>query len=203
MSRGGARGPWRVHGVRTAFENPWITVSEYEVTRPDGVPGRYGVVSPANLAIAILPVHADGSVTFVGQHRFPTDRYEWELPEGGGPKADDPRDSARRELAEETGLRAAHWLRILDVDLSNSVTDEAGVGYIAWDLTQGEARPDGTEVLALRRLPFAEAVERAVAGEFRDLLTVAMLLKAHYMAQKGDLPDALARLLTAGEGPSL
>jgi len=194
-----ARGPWRVHGVRIAYENPWMQVIEHEATRPDGAPAVYAVMCPKHVAIAVLPIHADGQIEMVGQHRFATDRYEWELPEGGGRVGGDPLEDAKRELKEETGLTAKRWLQMLEVDLSNSITNEPAIGFIAWDLTEGEAEPEGTEVIAPRRLPFAEAVQRAVNGEFRDMLTVAMLMKAHYMATNGLLDAGLARAMLSGD----
>ncbi|MCR9267212.1 MAG: NUDIX hydrolase [Alphaproteobacteria bacterium] len=189
------RGPWLVHETRQAYQNPWIAVTEHDVTRPDGKPGVYGVVNFANLAMAILPVFEDGSIMLVGQHRFPQDRYSWEIPEGGGPLADDPLFSARRELKEETGLSAEHWREILRMDLSNSVTDEAAIGYLATGLTRGEAEPEGTEELETRQVPFRAALEDVSKGVISDALTVAMLLRAYYMAQEGELDRALANAL--------
>ena len=193
------RGPWQVLDRRTSYENPWMRVIDHDVIRPDGAPALYGVMSPSNYAIIVLPVHSDGTITMVGQHRFATDRYEWELPEGGGAKTDMPLDSAKRELREETGLSAEHWVETFRSDLSNSITDETGFGFIAWDLTQGESEPDGTEILSLRRLPFVEAVACAARGEFRDMPTVAMLMLTHYMAVSGGLEADLSRTLL-GQG---
>ncbi|MEE2567070.1 NUDIX hydrolase [Hyphobacterium marinum] len=193
------RGPWQVLETRLAYENPWMRVVDHDVIRPDGKPGRYGVMVPANYAIIVLPVHDDGTITLVGQHRFATDRYEWELPEGGGPKTDTPLDSAQRELREETGLTATHWKETFRADLSNSITDETGFGFIAWGLTEGEPDPDGTEILATQRLAFLEAVARAAKGEYRDMPTVAMLMLTHYMAVSGQLEEDLTGLLL-GQG---
>ena len=81
----GSRGPWQVGASRTVYENPWLRLTEHDVTRPDGEPGLYGVVEFANLAIAVLPLFEDGTTVLVGQHRFPQDKYSWEIPEGGGP----------------------------------------------------------------------------------------------------------------------
>ena len=187
-----SRGPWQVHGTLTVYENPWLKVEAHDVTRPDGRPGIYGVVGFANIAIAVLPLFADGTTVLVGQHRFPQDAYSWEIPEGGGPLDVAPLDSAKRELKEETGLSAEHWQEILQMDLSNSVTDERAVGYIATGLTEGEADPDGTEDLRTRHLPFREALHEAMSGTIRDALTVAMLLRAYYMAMEGELDETLA-----------
>ena len=59
------RGPWTVHDSRTAYENPWMKIVEHDVTHPDGKPGVYGVMTPAHVAVAVVPLHADGSVTLV------------------------------------------------------------------------------------------------------------------------------------------
>src|SRR5262249_4307897 len=116
--------PWKRGAESLVYENPWIRVSHHEAVAPTGRPAQYGVVSFKNLAIAVLPLHEDGTVTLVGQNRFAFMDYSWELPEGGSPRGEDPLEGARRELAEETGLKAAEWRKVLQAQLSNSVTDE-------------------------------------------------------------------------------
>mgnify|MGYP003672182930 CR=1 FL=1 len=189
------RGPWTIHAERIAFESPWMRVHEFDVTQPDGRPGMYAVMSPRNLALVVLPLHADGRVTLVGQHRFALDRYSWELPAGGGELDGDPVEGARRELREETGLSADRWSEILQLDLSNSITDERAIGYLATGLHEGEPEPEGTEVLRTRRIHFLEALDEAMSGQIRDALTVAMLLRAYYMAQEGLLASELSGVM--------
>ena len=58
------------------------------------------------------------------------------------------RDTAARELTEETGLIAATFEQILRTDMSNSVTDEIGYVFVARGLTQSEMKPEDTEDLA-------------------------------------------------------
>jgi 8-oxo-dGTP pyrophosphatase MutT (NUDIX family) len=187
--------PWKRGSERVVYENPWIRVSDHEALAPTGRPAQYGLVSFKNLAIAVLPLHDDGSVTLVGQNRFALADYSWELPEGGAPLGEDPLEGAKRELSEETGLKAAEWRKVLQAQLSNSVTDERAVGYIAFGLTPCDAghQSDETEQLTLVRAPFREALDAALAGHMEDMLTVAMLLRAYHMAREGALPDALAR----------
>ena len=186
---------WAVRTARTAFENPWLILRHYETTAPTGNPAAYGVVSFKNFALAILPLHDNGEVTLIGQHRFPLADYSWELPEGGGPIGHDPLDSAKRELREEAGLVAADWRQVLSFQLSNSVTDERGFGFIATGLSAAETEPDDTEALQIARVPFRQALDLAVGGEMPDAMTVAMLLRAYHMAREGELPDALAKAM--------
>jgi len=187
--------PWTRSNGRTPFENPWLAVREFDATAPTGRPATYGMIHFKHLAIAVLPLHEDGTVTLVGQNRFAFEDYSWELPEGGGKLDVDPLDSAKRELREETGLEAAQWRKVLEGQLSNSLTDELAFGFLATGLTQTETEPDETEDIALARVPFGEALEVATAGYIKDVLTVAMLLRVHHMASKGELESGLAALV--------
>jgi 8-oxo-dGTP pyrophosphatase MutT (NUDIX family) len=158
-----------------AYRNPWITVHHDEVTRPDGLHGIYGVVHYANVAVGVVAIDADDRVALVGQHRYAFDTLSWEIPEGGSPHGEDPLVGAQRELLEETGLSAGRWREIGRYQLSNSVTDEVAVVYLATDLAQGEARPDGTEDLEVRWLPFDEVMAMVDSGEIGDALSVLPL----------------------------
>lgn len=194
------RGPWTIRSQRIVYENPWMRVLEYDVIRPDGQPGVYGVMSPQNKALAILPIDANGYVTLVGQHRFALDRYSWEIPEGGGVPGGDAQACAARELVEETGLSAATWIEIIRLDLSNSITDEQAVGFIATDLSAGEARPESTEVLETRKVHFLDLLAEVSSGQIADAFTVVMTYRAYYMAREGALEPALARVMLQREG---
>ncbi|WP_421736970.1 NUDIX domain-containing protein [Caulobacter sp.] len=187
--------PWSVRSEKIVYDNPWITVTEYQATAPTGRPALYGKIGFKNQAIGIVPLHDDGTVTLIGQNRFSLANYSWELPEGGAPMGEDPLDGAKRELAEEAGLEASDWRLILRLELSNSVTDERGYGYLALGLTPTQTEPDETEDLAVVRVPFTEALDAAVAGHMPDALTVALLLRVHHMAVRGELPSDLARLV--------
>ncbi len=105
--------PWTVLTSTTKYENAWIEVVEHKVLTPKGNPGIYGVVRPRGVATGVVPIDDQGRVTLVGQYRFPLEQYSWEIPEGGGDKSVDPQKSAARELLEETGQTARHWLPLM------------------------------------------------------------------------------------------
>lgn len=171
------KNPWQTLSISEVYDNPWIRVTAEDVIKPSGGPGVYGKVSFKNIACAIIPLAENGDTWLVGQYRYTLDLYSWEIPMGGVSKADDLLAGAQRELREETGLTATRWNRLLDSHVSNSITDEVGVVFVAEDLAEGEPEFDDTEDLQIRRLPFRDALNLAMDGEITDVLSLAGLLK--------------------------
>jgi len=98
-----------------------------------------------------------------------------------------PIESARRELKEETGLIAREWTLIQEMHLSNSVSDERALIYLARGLSQEEATPEETEQLVVRRVSFDEAFEMVERGEITDSMSVAAMLKVKLLLTIGAL----------------
>lgn len=167
--------PWTTKARQTAYENPWITVEHHEVINPSGNDGIYGLVRYKNHAIGIVPIDQEGYTYLVGQYRYALDAYSWEIPEGGCPVGTDTLLTAQRELKEETGLVAQRWERLMEFHLSNSVSDEWGVAYVARGLSQETAEPEETEDLKLRRLSLREAIDMTLDGRITDALSILAL----------------------------
>lgn len=168
-------GPWRRLARRVAYENPWLTVWHDDVVRPDGSPGIYGVVHFRNQAAGVVAIDDADRVLLVGQHRYTLDAYSWEIPEGGVPAGEDALAGARRELREETGIVAATWRELRRFHLSNSVTDEEAVLFLATDLGQEDPDPEATEQLAIRWVGFEDALAMALDGRITDAMTILAL----------------------------
>jgi 8-oxo-dGTP pyrophosphatase MutT (NUDIX family) len=173
--------PWKITSEKAIYDNPWINVTEYQVINPSGNPGIYGKVHFKNLAIGVLPLDEDLNTYLVGQYRFVLNQYSWEMPEGGGPEGTDPLESAKRELLEETGLKASRWTEIQRLHLSNSVCDELSILYVARDLAQFEAEPEETEQLIIKKVPFAQVYQMVCDGAITDAMTVVAVLKVQLM----------------------
>lgn len=175
------KNPWTTLKSQIAYDNPWIKVTHQDVLNPAGNPGIYGVVHFKNIAVGIVPIDREGNTWLVGQYRYTLDQYSWEIPEGGCPLGKSPLEAAKRELLEETGISGLKWTKILDFHLSNSVTDEIGEAYLAEDLSFGEATPEETEQLEVKKLPFDEALEMVFRGEITDSLSVMALMRVGFL----------------------
>ncbi|ANI88093.1 DNA mismatch repair protein MutT [Arachidicoccus ginsenosidimutans] len=169
--------PWTIISSKNIYDNPWLNLTEYKVINPSGGGGIYGKVHFKNRAIGIVALDNENNIFLVGQYRFPTERYSWELPEGGGALDEEPLKAAQRELLEETGLVANDWQELMRMELSNSVTDEEAIVYLAKNLTQHEAKPEETEDLQTIKLPFEEVLTKVMNGGITDSITVAAILK--------------------------
>jgi 8-oxo-dGTP pyrophosphatase MutT (NUDIX family) len=167
--------PWKTTQITNAYENDWIRLEHHDVIKPNGEPGIYGKVHFKNQAIAILPIDAEGNTYLVGQYRYTIDTYSWELPEGGC-QDESTLDAAKRELKEETGILAYQWTMLGENYLSNSVTDEKAIMYLAEGLKFTAAAPEDTEQLQIKKIPIQEAIQMALNGEIKDILSITTLL---------------------------
>ncbi|MDQ2752489.1 MAG: NUDIX hydrolase [Bacteroidota bacterium] len=182
-----ANNPWTILSEEEKYSNPWIKITEFDVLNPAGNKGIYGVVHFKNYAIGIVPLDENLNTYLVGQYRFPLNEYSWEIPEGGCLLGEEKLDGAQRELLEETGLKAKHWQRILDMHLSNSVCDEVATIYVATGLSQHEAIPEETEQLVIKKLPFDEVYDMVKKGEITDAMSVAAILQTKLLLLSGEL----------------
>lgn len=173
--------PWQTLASRLVYENAWIRVREDQVIQPDGTPGIYGVVE-FHPCVGVLPIDDDGNVHLVGQYRYALHQYSWELPEGGCHPGEEPQAAAERELMEELGLKAGTLELLGTSHLSNSVSDETAYYYLATNLVQHEAAPDGTEQLQHRIVTFDEALQMVLRSEITDSLSKIAIL--HYALTK-------------------
>lgn len=177
MKRNEAINPWKKLSSEIKYENPWLKIIEDKVKNPAGKDGIYGVVHFKQIAVAIIPLDEENNTWIVGQDRYPMDSYEWEVPEGGCPEGTSPLETAKRELREEAGLQAETYELILEMQLSNSTTDEVSYTYIARGITYVGEQPEEDEQFIIRKLPFEELYQMAMRGEIRDALALASILK--------------------------
>lgn len=168
----------KVLSKKQVFEGILISVEQWEAEVYGGHHAMREIVRHVGAA-AVVPVDDEGNVTLVSQYRIALSKVSTEIPAGKKDSAEEnPLDCAKRELAEETGLRASEWRYLTTLDTSPGfLTEQIGL-YLATGLTQGETNPDEDEFLGLVKMPLAEAVHRVMAGEYTDSKTAIGLLMA-------------------------
>jgi ADP-ribose pyrophosphatase len=124
----------------------------------------------------ILARDAGGRVLLIRQYRLPPRENLWELPAGRCDAGESPLETARRELVEETGYRAARWRKLMEFYPAPGFASELMAAFVAEDLTAGKAAPEPYELIETHWSEWAEALEMVRRGEIRDAKTIATLL---------------------------
>jgi 8-oxo-dGTP pyrophosphatase MutT (NUDIX family) len=161
-------------GTRSVYANPWLSVREDTVRRPDGSSGIYAVIDTADIAL-IVPSDGD-RLHLVEQYRYPVGGRRWEFPSGSADLAldADAEAVARRELREETGLVARTLAPLGMLDVAPSMISHQCRVFLATDLSQGEPQRDPEEQ-GMRSAWFDRSdVRRMIAdGHITDAKSVA------------------------------
>ena len=179
---------WREKSRQVKFENPWLRLEACDVTDPSGKAHEYGLVHFKNRAVGIVP-YEDGHIWLVGQSRFAMNAYSWEIPAGGAPQGETLIGTAAKELREETGMNAQEFRPISEFHLSNSVTDETGILYLATGLSAGQNALESTEDISLHKLSLDDAYAAVEAGEITQAISIMAIHKLMLMRYMGELPE--------------
>ena len=179
--------PWKTLDAETMYESDWIKITKSNVLNPAGNPALYSWVHFKNLAIGIVPMDEHKNIWLVGQYRYPIDCYSWEIPEGGGKIGVDPKESASRELLEETGIKAGNFSEILRMHLSNSATDEVSITFLATSLEYFSPEPEESEMLQIKKISLEEAFNWVSQGKITDAISVGSIQKLKIMDLTGEL----------------
>ncbi len=124
-------------GTREIYRNPWLTIREDDIRRPDGSAGVYAVVDKPTYAL-VIPQDGD-RFHLVEQFRYPLGLRRWEFPQGTAPgRAElDAAELAARELREETGLTAASMTEIGLLDVAPGMSSQRGRVFLATGISEG------------------------------------------------------------------
>jgi ADP-ribose pyrophosphatase len=164
------------------FRGLVVTVEQMEVKFGEKGWHLYQIVRHPG-AVGVLPLHDDGSVTLVRQLRPAVGGPLIELPAGRISPGEEALACGRRELAEETGLRADRLESLGIFHASPGVFDETIHLFLAEGLQEEKASPEAYEEIGTVRIPFARACRMARHGEITDAKAIVALFRAGIVRQ--------------------
>ena len=168
------------------FEGRVVTLTKDTALLENGKTATREVVHHHGGA-CIVPYFEDGTICMVRQFRYAMQQELWELPAGKLEKGEDPFAAARRELGEECGLTAEHFVDLGPVYPTVGYCSEIIYCWAATGLAPCDMHLDEDEFLTPEKVPFDKAVEMVLSGEIRDGKTVAALLKIKALRDAGKL----------------
>jgi 8-oxo-dGTP pyrophosphatase MutT (NUDIX family) len=172
-------GTWLVHGERTVYDSPWVSVVLVDVETPDGVriPEHHVIRAPLQVGGCLAWDQDADAVLLIRRHRFISDTWGWEVPAGRADGGEQLDRTAVRECLEETGWRPhepvtplARW------HPSNGLLDQTFSAYLALGAELVGAPSDPSEAAEIAWVPVARAAELVDAGEIVDGFSLVALL---------------------------
>lgn len=154
-----------------------IKVKCDDVILPDGKKGTREVVEHRG-GVCIVPIDKDGNVLMVRQYRYPVGEEILEIPAGKREENEEPFETAKRELSEETGCNAARWDNLGSYIVTPGYCTEKFYIYLARDLEYHQQHLDEGEFVSVVKMSFDEAVAKVYSNEINDCKSVVGLLQA-------------------------
>lgn len=166
----------KIVSSREVYTCKLFRVVEEEATDPSGFDIQRAIVRHPGSAV-MLAADEKGRVLLVRQFRLPAAKYLWELPAGRLDPGETPLQAARRELREETGLRARKWKRLAQFWPSPGYVGERMTIFLATELKQGEPQPMEDERIECRWFTRRELDGMMRGGEIEDGKTMIGFLR--------------------------
>ena len=166
---------WKTLSSKLIYQDHWIKVFLDKVIDPGGKKSTYAYVKKLP-AVIIIPLTVEKEIYLVGQWRYPIKRYSWELPMGSRGSAESLLVSAKRELLEETNLKAKKWDKIGYVHFANGLLDQIGHIYLARDLTKAQGDADDSEKIKIKRFTLKQ-IDKMIS---QDKITDGATITAYY-----------------------
>ena len=165
----------RLIGSDKVFEGRLISVRVDEVELADGTRARREFVEHP-VAVAVVPMLADGRVVMIQQYRHAAGKVLWELPAGLVEEGEEPEECARRELGEEVGYEPGELIPLFSTFLSPGFSSEIIHIFLARDLRPVNVASEPDERIVAVPVPLAEAVQMVRRGEVQNAAAICGLL---------------------------
>jgi ADP-ribose pyrophosphatase len=172
---GGAGAKANTLSSKIVFKGKVFSVRRDEIIEPWGVKATRDMIAHPG-SVVVMPIQDDGKIVLIRQYRYAARQYLWELVAGRIDAGENPKQAARRELIEETGLRAKKFRVFLEFWPSPGFLEEKMLVLLAEGVTQGVAEPEEDEKIETKAFTRREIEKMLQTGALHDGKTISSLL---------------------------
>jgi 8-oxo-dGTP pyrophosphatase MutT (NUDIX family) len=177
--------PWRIRGERTVYDNKWVRVTLVDVEPPGVQRFEHHVVRLFRVAIGAV-LDGQDRVLMLRRYRFVPDQWGWELPGGIVNDGENPRETASREIEEETGWRPSTLRHLLTFQPMVGMVDSPHEIYIGRGAYHIGEPTDTEEAGQVAWIPLTEVPDLMARNELLGAGTLVALL--HILATRNCSP---------------
>ncbi|MDO8505829.1 MAG: NUDIX hydrolase [bacterium] len=171
-------GPWKIKKSEVKYKSPWMEVVEDEVIQPDGTPGIYSVLKKG-AGVSVLAIDDDGFTYLTREFKYALGIESLEAVSGFIDEGETNLQAAKRELREETGIKADELIDMGRVDPFTASFISPAYLFLAKKLHFSEATPDHTEIIERIKIPFDDAVQMVMESKITHGPSCVLILKAN------------------------
>jgi 8-oxo-dGTP pyrophosphatase MutT (NUDIX family) len=170
---------WTVLESQVLIDRRWLRLHRERLRLPSGqVIEEFHLFESPNWS-AVIAIRPDGEVVLVDQYRRGLDRVSRELPAGVIDPGESPLQAAKRELAEETGYQAPHWLPLVELSPEPHRSTHRAHFFVAWGAEAlCAARPESTECIEVVTARVGDLLGAVDRGGIDHAAHVAAILMA-------------------------
>ena len=176
-------GPWKIKDSQVKYRNPWISVREDQVIRPDGKDGIFGVVEMV-AGVSVLPFDDNGFVYLTKEFHYAIEKDSIEVVSGAVDEGETNLNAAKRELKEELGAEAKEWIDLGKLNPFTTVVKSPATMYLAKGIQFSEANPEEIEIIDILKVKFDDAVKMVMKSEITHGQSCVLILKASEYLRK-------------------
>lgn len=177
---------WEILSTEYLIRRPWLTARRDHVKLPTGVENPEFYVLEYPDWVNVIAITKEGEFVMIRQYRHGLGETRYELCAGVSEEGEDPVESARRELYEETGYGGGEWQPWMTICANPSTTNNLTHCFLATGVERLSTQHlEETEDITVHLLTEAEVKELLMTDEIRQSLMAAPLWKYLYLKERG------------------